>query len=425
MYNTTVMKTKPAFLKRVVDFFLPKNPEGKEEFKEVVPFFLLISAAMIFMYAVYVRQVGTTLMQAIFTILMLVHMVIYWMVFRFVYRPNHIRWYFLFQGLLAFGISLMSPDFGLVVGLFSSLIGNAVGALRKNKDIVFVIAGFILLEVLAIGIITGLSVLKEWVPVALPSILFSGFIAYMFRRQLEVRERTQNLLDELREAHAQLEAYAARVEELTLTTERQRMARELHDTLAQGLTGLILQLEAVSTHIEKENNARAQQILQEAMAQSRTTLAESRQVIDNLRSGKVEETSFANAFQQEVSRFEEVSGIPCETKLSLTHPLPVEIRDQLTRIISEGLNNVAKHANASQARVNLNESQHHLILEVEDDGKGFHYAEERGKAGHYGLLGIAERVAMLGGELSVDSRPGEGTCLLIQIPLHTLGDIHD
>ncbi len=427
MYNTGTMKKNTTARQKIYDFFLPKNREGNTEFKEVIPFFLLVTLAMLFMYLVYVRQFDTPLLIAVFTILMLVHLVTYWMVFRFINRRSHLRWYFFLQGLLAFGIAMLVPnfaDYGLVIGLFSSLIGNAVGAFRRNRDIVFVLIGYIGLALLAIGLKTGLSLIAQWWYVALPSILFSGFIAYMFRRQLEVRELTQNLLDELREAHAQLEAYAAQVEELTLTTERQRMARELHDTLAQGLTGLILQLEAVSTHIQKENNDRAQQILQEAMAQSRATLAESRQVIDNLRSGRVEETSFADVVRQEAARFEEVAGIPCEVRYQLTHPLPTQAKDHLTRIISEGLNNITKHANASQAWVNLNESQHHLTLEIEDDGQGFHYREELSKDGHYGLLGIEERVHMLGGELSVDSHPDEGTVLLIQIPLHTPGGEH-
>jgi NarL family two-component system sensor histidine kinase YdfH len=424
MYNKDAMQKQSGLFNKISTFFFPPDFEGSEEFKDVIPFFILITAAMGWMYVVYIRQIESGWLGVLFTLLMLVHLTGYWLVFRFVHYPRQLRWYFFVQGMLAFVLTLMAADYGLVIGLYSALIGNAAGALRKLRDIVFVVLGSLVLGVISISIRAGFSIIAQWSFIAIPSIILSGFIAFMFRRQLESRERTQKLLDELQEAHTQLAAYAEQVEELTLTTERQRMARELHDTLAQGLTGLVLQLEAVSTHINQHNNDRAQQILQDAMNQSRTTLAEARMVIDDLRTGGVGEISLERAVRQEASRFEDVAGIPCRVKIALSRKLAPVVQDHLLKVISEGLNNIARHAGANQAWLNLTENQSHLILEIEDDGRGFMYEAERGKEGHYGLLGIEERVGLLNGELSIDSQPEGGTCLLVQVPLDTQVEPH-
>jgi NarL family two-component system sensor histidine kinase YdfH len=415
------MRTESTLLQKIRGVFFPTDQQSREGDKEVVPFFILITVALIWMYSVYIRQIEQVLIGVIFTVLMIVHLSLYWSIFKFIYSNRNLRLYFSLQGILAFTLVLLAGDFGLSIGLFSSLIGNAVGALRKNKDIVYVIFVYLVLAAISISIVAGYEVILEWSVVAIPSIFFSGIIAFMFRRQLEIRERTQKLLEELQEAHAQLAVYAEKVEELTLATERQRMARELHDTLAQGLTGLVLQLEAVSTHIEDQNNPRAQEILQTAMTQSRTTLAEARKVIDNLRTSDSDGQTFIEKVHQEAQKLEEIAGIPCETSIKFTNTLAADEQTHLLKIISEGLNNIAKHARAKHAWLRLTENKTHLVLEIEDDGLGFEPDSEINNGGQYGLIGIRERVDLLRGEFSMDSQSQEGTCLLIQIPLKTYG----
>jgi len=421
-YNKFMMRRERSLLNKIKSLFFPSDQPSREGDKEVIPFFILITAAIIWMYAVYIRQIEQVYLGVIFTLLMFVHLVLYWSIFRFIHSTRQTRLYFAFQGMLAFILVLIGGDFGLSIGLYSSLIGNAVGALRKNKDVVIVIFAYILLTAISIIILAGYEVILQWSYIAIPSILFSAFIAFMFRRQLEIREKTQTLLDELKTAHAQLAAYTEQVEELTLAAERQRMARELHDTLSQGLAGLILQLEAVSTHIEKQNSQRAQQILHSAMSQSRSTLAEARQVIDDLRSGEQSQESFTKEVQREAQQLQAISGIPCEVVINITRPLPAEVQSHLRKIISEGMYNIAKHSQAKQAWMRLTENTSHLVLEIEDDGSGF--VPETGLVGdgHYGLLGIQERVALLGGEFSLDSQPNQGTCLLVQIPVNPHGE---
>ena len=107
----------------------------------------------------------------------------------------------------------------------------------------------------------------------------------MYSRQADARVKAQELLAELEAANRRLTESADQIEDLTLANERQRMARELHDTLAQGLAGLILQLEAADSHLASGHPDRAQAIVQQAMTRARETLAESRRAIDGLRAG--------------------------------------------------------------------------------------------------------------------------------------------
>jgi len=242
-------------------------------------------------------------------------------------------------------------------------------------------------------------------------------VAYvtLYMRQIEAREQAQTLLAELEVANSQLSEYAARVEDLTLANERQRMARELHDTLSQGLAGLILQLEAADAHLSKERPERAAQIVGEAMEQARETLANARRAIGDLRSGVGSVPSLEQALDAEVGRFENGTGIPCELEVQLKGEAPDPIVETGLRIVSEALTNIARHAQAAHAWVRVEASQAELCLEIRDDGLGFD--PEAVDAGHYGLLGMRERARLVGGTLDVSSEKGQGTTVRVRLPL--------
>ena len=232
-------------------------------------------------------------------------------------------------------------------------------------------------------------------------------------RQLTARAESQKLLEELQEAHAQLAEYAQQVETLTLEAERQRMARELHDTLAQGLAGLVLQLEALEASLERDNMQQALNITGQAKERARTTLADARRAIDDLRST---DAATAEAVSREVERFTTATGIPC--RLDLPPQLNVSQRrgEHLLRFVSEGLANVASHAQATQVWLSLAEEDSRLQIQIRDNGRGFD-PHDTVAAGHYGLLGLRERARLAGGELAVASEPGAGTTLSLTLPL--------
>jgi NarL family two-component system sensor histidine kinase YdfH len=210
-----------------------------------------------------------------------------------------------------------------------------------------------------------------------------------------------------------LTEYSARVEDLTIAAERQRMARELHDTLSQGLAGLILQLEAADAHLAANCPERARGILEQSMEKARGTLKEARQAIDDLRQPAGH--NLAEAAGQEAERFTRATGIACEPCIELKTAIPEAVSETAIRAISEGFTNIARHAHARQVVLRLSEIGQELEIEIRDDGLGFD--PQAVQPGHYGLLGMRERIRLAGGRLDIQSVAGKGTCLLIHFPL--------
>src|SRR6266566_1169903 len=241
-------------------------------------------------------------------------------------------------------------------------------------------------------------------------------------RQARARVQTQRLLQELEQAHRQLADDAVRLEELTRAAERQRMARELHDTLAQGLAGLILQLEAVKAHLIAGREERALEIVIQAMGRARTSLATARSAIDDLRTETMTPTDLAHALEEEIGRFTAATGIPCITQLPCLVLAPETFGESIVRMISEGLLNVARHAQASQIWICVTQQDQGLTIEVRDNGLGFDPAALP-QSGHYGLLGLRERARLLGGQFALLTAPGEGTTLRFLLPAAGRGEV--
>jgi NarL family two-component system sensor histidine kinase YdfH len=303
------------------------------------------------------------------------------------------------------------------LGLYLMLIGEALGAFGINWR-GFVAAAFLLtLSAINFLFLFNGQQFTVWILPVVPATVFVFMFVWMFDRQNRAREEAQRALRELDAAHRQLAEYAAQVEDLTLANERQRMARELHDTLAQGLAGLVLQLEAIDSHLSHGNPAKAQAITQQAMDRARSTLADVRRAIDDLRSDEMPEIDLETAVREEAGRFTAATGIPCELTIALPPSLPDGVRDNALRVVSEALTNIARHAQARHTAVSLRsiDHAHALDVEVRDDGAGFDPAQI--SAGHYGLIGLRERARLIGGALSIESAPGQGTTLRVCLPL--------
>jgi NarL family two-component system sensor histidine kinase YdfH len=204
-----------------------------------------------------------------------------------------------------------------------------------------------------------------------------------------------------------LAEYAQQVEMLTLEAERQRMARELHDTLAQGLAGLVMQLEALEASLERDNTEKAAQIAGQAKERARTTLADARRAIDDLRAT---DQTLLEAINLEISRFTTATGIPCQVEMPSEIHLKEQYGEHLVRCVSEGLANITRHARATKAWITITEENSRLQVQIRDNGQGFN-TDETIPNGHYGLLGLRERVRLAQGELAIESSIGEGTTL--------------
>jgi NarL family two-component system sensor histidine kinase YdfH len=220
---------------------------------------------------------------------------------------------------------------------------------------------------------------------------------------------------ELEMAHAELTASAGQIEELTRLTERQRLARDLHDTLTQGLAGVILQLEVATAHLAKQNYTRTAEIVQGAIGRARDALQEARAAIADLRAESPGPRDLTADVQMEIDRFGAATGIICEADLDALAAIPPPLDGQLRRALAEALANVARHAQARHVWIGAAFRQGMVEVEVRDDGVGFDPAAVN-PDGHYGLLGLRERAQLSGGDLAVVSTPGTGTTLRCRFP---------
>jgi signal transduction histidine kinase len=205
--------------------------------------------------------------------------------------------------------------------------------------------------------------------------------------------------------------------------ERQRMAHEIHDTLAQGFTSIVMNLEAAEGDVPP-SSTRAQHHLDQARLTARESLTEARRLVWALRPEPLENASLPEALGRLAQRWSEESGISAgATTTGTPCPLPSEVEAMLFRVAQESLNNARKHAEgASRVALTLSYMGETVALDVRDDGAGFDPAREYGKArrdrdsGGFGLKGMRERVEGVGGFLSVESAPGEGSTLTVELP---------
>jgi signal transduction histidine kinase len=201
--------------------------------------------------------------------------------------------------------------------------------------------------------------------------------------------------------------------------ERQRMAREIHDTLAQGLTGIITQLEAAQ---QTGHDAERDRRIGNATRLARDSLAEARRSVQALRPQALEDARFPDALAQEAARWSATSGVPAEVKTTgdamTMHP---EVEVTLLRVAQEALANVAKHAAATHAWVTLSYMGDVVTLDVRDDGAGFAGPGRSESGGGFGLIAMRQRVNRLAGQLEIESEPGAGTAVSASLPAIGLG----
>lgn len=339
------------------------------------------------------------------------HIGLYWLNLK--YHPDR-RWslfyYVLQAGLIIALFNFPYESNGTPIGILGSaslcIIGETLGLWGNTRR--SLLMGLFYAGLAAVLLFFGVE--REVLGSAISGMLFNAIFIILFmivlNQQFAERDKAQELAESLESANAQLAANAAMIESLTLQNERQRMARELHDTLAQGVAGLVLQLEAVRAHLASSRTDRASAIVDQALARARSTLAASRAAIDDLRAGP---TDLAEGVRERVDRFSHSTGIPCKLEISVhEHWLSVEASEHALNILSEALANVTRHAQASQVHVKFLAQKDQLELEVRDNGRGF-AMNEQNRAGHYGLLGMRERAGLTGGTLNIESSPQSGT----------------
>jgi signal transduction histidine kinase len=217
-----------------------------------------------------------------------------------------------------------------------------------------------------------------------------------------------------RDARKSLATHAATLEELATSRERNRLARELHDTLAHSLSATAVQLEAVKA-LWVEEPDRAKEMLDQSLQRARGGLGEARRAIQALRASPLDERGLAGALDQLGAAAAARSSIEIQVTVDdRVGELGPQLEQAVYRIADEALTNVVRHSGATAAALELKKARNRLSLEVVDNGSGFEPDVPAGN-GHVGLQGMRERAELVGGSLDVDSRPGEGTTVRFDV----------
>jgi signal transduction histidine kinase len=269
-----------------------------------------------------------------------------------------------------------------------------------------------------------MAAVSGWLFIIVLQTALTGFFSFIGMKLMEEDKQRRELLERLEAAqeenaglHAQLLTQAR---EAGVLDERQRMAREMHDTLAQGLTGIITQLEATERAAGRPEQWRRH--LDEARDLARTSLSEARRSVQALRPEPLEEASLPEALGELARRWSETATV--ELSFATTgapRPLLAEVEMTLFRVAQEALANVAKHARASKVGLTLSYTDQAVLLDVRDDGVGF-LAGQTGGNGRpgdgqgFGLEGMRQRLRRVAGNLAIESAPGDGTAVSASVP---------
>lgn len=373
---------------------------------------IVVGVILVYIATVFLQNESKISLRSIiwFTIAMAIHLLLH-VFYKKLFK--HRYWiYFVVQGMIIFNCAIIIPNgFEIIfLGLIPVLIFQSMIVYCNTIKIIITSIFFYSMFCGIILVFDGIEELIHYIPLFILITVAIRVYSVIFLRQVKLRIRTQKILQELELAYE-------KVEELTLINERQRMARDLHDTLSQGLAGLIMQLEAINTNLNNNNIKRAQEIIQKSMGYARKTLSNSRLVIDDLRFQPKADMDFNKEIENEIAQFKAVSNAYVIKNIKIESQIPLKIFEHILYILRESLNNIAKHSKAKKAIVYITEKNNQIVINISDDGIGFNVKRLDRQFGHYGILGMNERVKAIDGKLKIKSKRNAGTNLEIIIPI--------
>jgi len=335
----------------------------------------------------------------------------------------------------------------LAIGLLPLLVGYYWWPAENPLQTPFVMFFFVMVVLIAweygyryvLAYVVGLSVyqvaVSSW-PAQVPWTVPTGWLVLQGAMMLLVGYVTATLVSVQREQRAALaEAYqrqaainerlqrsAAIQEELAISRERNRLARELHDTLAHSLSAVTVQLEAARS-LWATQPEKARRMLDQADETVRTGLTEARRAMQSLRASPLDDLGLVLAVRELAETAAQRSGAELELDMpeQLSGRLSPVVEQGAYRIVQETLENVVRHAEARTIRVRLEQTREQLSLSVEDDGQGIDGAgaplSEEDVRQRLGIRGMRERAMMIGGRLDISSQAGRGTTVRLTVPL--------
>lgn len=245
------------------------------------------------------------------------------------------------------------------------------------------------------------------------TLMFSlgAFFALRFVSTLLAERKAK---EELAAAHEQLRQYAQQAEDLAAAQERNRIAREIHDSLGHALTALNVQLQT-GVKLLGRDPAKAQPFLEQAHQLGSTAMKEVRQSVSALRDDAQPEQPLEEAIASLVDNFRQGTGIATSANVSISVPVPPNIVRIIYRIVQEALTNICKHAQASNVEIQVSTTANCVNLVIKDNGRGFNPEQPNGSG--FGLQSMQQRVAAVDGNFQLNTEPGMGCRIAIELPL--------
>lgn len=323
-------------------------------------------------------------------------------------------WLYLFLQAILISISSMLMLKGapiLLIGLLPIFISQSFTVFKEMLllFITFVVLYFVF-YCFIVAYTFGMQELPIFIAIFCFLLIVMNFFSITYMKQMILNLRMNYYLRELKKENQ-------KIEKLTLLRERQRMARDLHDTLAQGLAGLIMQLEATEAHLQVGNVKRSQEIISQAMMHARETLRNARTVIDDLRAELIEDEDFKQEIVKKINRLADTLSIKAVYQIDPIPQLPIASMEHFYYIIDECFANIAKHSHAKKVEVFITKEEKTIRMTIKDDGIGFNIKKVRNHLGKYGLLGLMERSQLIHAAIKFDSTPGVGTTIRITLPI--------
>lgn len=317
------------------------------------------------------------------------------------------------QTLLIVSLLAVPPHQLIVVVLFF-VLSSEVTMMYPPRIVAAWIALFSFITLLAYWAAMGVNGLMA-VPIYVAGYIFFAIFSLQTARAEAARAESERLLAELQAAHRQLQEYAAQAEELAVQQERNRLAREMHDTLGHRLTVSSVQLQAAQRLIPSAPD-RATEMVCAVLDEIRGGLRELRSTVATLRAPVEADLALGPALTRLASSFEQATGIAVYLAVPADlPPLTPGQRHALYRGAQEGLTNIQKHAGAGEAWVELARDNGTVVLRVRDNGMGA--ANNGVSAAGFGLHGLRERAAQLGGAMVFQAASDGGAELVVTLPI--------